>query len=161
MWNTHFNYISLYSDFFGDFQGDGSDATFRSNHYSTFYLLFLFNFCVILNLICLLDPRGESEGRFFSMKKPGSLFYNKAQLFSQLINNKPINPNVIYPNYGSCTSSNGLVGICTLSAVCSLHHGTAGGSCTNGGTCCVSKWFLISLICFIWLMHFCFFCHFS
>ena len=73
------------------------------------------------------------------MKKPGSLFYNKAQLFSQLVNNKPLNPNVILPNYGSCTSSNGLTGICTLSAVCSLHSGTAGGSCTNGGTCCISK----------------------
>jgi hypothetical protein len=102
----------------------------------------IFLFYSIFALFCninLLDPRGESEGRFFNMKKPGSLFYNKAQLFSQLINNKPLNPNVIYPNYGSCTSSNGLVGICTLSAVCSLHHGTAGGSCTNGGTCCVSK----------------------
>lgn len=44
----------------------------------------------------------------------------------------------VFP-YDSCSSPNGVMGICATSGTCNQISGTASGSCAFGTVCCISK----------------------
>lgn len=103
---------------------------------------------VIIYLLKLFDKGNRESGESQQIENRAVFSVFPSRLFGNGNIANPFNFNprslfgksstsAVFP-YDSCSSPNGVMGICATAGICTQLSGTASGSCAFGSVCCIS-----------------------